>query len=83
MVSIHSTTLARIGINACLASRATSACFEKIVGIGPVSIPSNPLTGYLVDRVLPAMAPVVRIEPNGVQMLLLFDNAREDLESNG
>jgi hypothetical protein len=29
------------------------------------------------------MAPVVRIEPNGVQMLLLFDNAREDLERNG
>jgi hypothetical protein len=29
------------------------------------------------------MAPVVRIEPNGVQTLLLFDNAREDLERNG
>jgi hypothetical protein len=29
------------------------------------------------------MAPVVRIEPNGVQTLLSFDNAREDLERNG
>jgi hypothetical protein len=29
------------------------------------------------------MAPLVRIEPNGIQTLLLFDNAHEDLESNG
>jgi hypothetical protein len=29
------------------------------------------------------MAPVVRIEPNGNQTLLLFDNACEDLENSG
>jgi hypothetical protein len=29
------------------------------------------------------MAPVVRIEPNGNQALLLFDNARKDLENSG
>jgi hypothetical protein len=29
------------------------------------------------------MAPVVRIEPNDVQTLLLFDNTREYLETNG
>jgi hypothetical protein len=29
------------------------------------------------------MAPVVRIEPNGSQALLLFDNARKDLEDSG
>jgi hypothetical protein len=29
------------------------------------------------------MAPVVRIEPNGNQALLLFDNAHKDLESSG
>ena len=29
------------------------------------------------------MAPVVRIEPNGIQTLLLYDDAREDLERNG
>jgi hypothetical protein len=29
------------------------------------------------------MAPVVRIEPNGSQTLLLFDNARKDLENSG
>jgi hypothetical protein len=29
------------------------------------------------------MAPVVRIEPNGNQALLLFDNARKDLEDSG
>jgi hypothetical protein len=44
---------------------------------------SNPLTNYPVDRVLSPMDPVVCIEPNGIQTLLLFDNAREDLESNG
>ena len=32
---------------------------------------------------LSAMAPVVRIEPNGVQTLLFFDNTWEDLERNG
>jgi hypothetical protein len=34
-------------------------------------------------RVLLSMAPVVRIEPNGSQALLLFDNARKDLENSG
>jgi hypothetical protein len=29
------------------------------------------------------MASVVRIEPNGSQAFLLFDNARKDLEDNG
>jgi hypothetical protein len=30
-----------------------------------------------------SMAPVVRIEPNGIQTLLSYDDAREDLERNG
>jgi hypothetical protein len=29
------------------------------------------------------MAPMVRIEPNGNQALLLFDNARKDIENSG
>jgi hypothetical protein len=29
------------------------------------------------------MAPVIRIKPNGIQTLLSYDNAREDLERNG
>jgi hypothetical protein len=29
------------------------------------------------------MAPIVQIEPNGNQALLMFDNARQDLEDNG
>jgi hypothetical protein len=29
------------------------------------------------------MAPVVRVEPNAIQTLLSYDNAREDLERNG
>jgi hypothetical protein len=28
------------------------------------------------------MAPVVRIEPNGIQTLLSFDNSKDDLERN-
>ena len=34
-------------------------------------------------RVLGSMEPVVRIEPNNNQALLMFDNARKDLEPNG
>jgi hypothetical protein len=83
MVSIHSTTLAHIGINNYLAFQATSACFEKTVGVGPMSTLSNPLTVYPADCVLSPMAPVVRIEPNGTQTMLLFDNAHADLENNG
>jgi hypothetical protein len=33
--------------------------------------------------VLFSMAPVVRIEPNGSQALLLFNNARKYLQDNG
>jgi hypothetical protein len=29
------------------------------------------------------MAPVVRVEPNGTQTFLSYDNAREDFERNG
>ena len=29
------------------------------------------------------MAPVVRVEPNGIQTLLSYDNTRDDLERNG
>jgi hypothetical protein len=44
---------------------------------------SNPTSDSRVDYLLLAMAPVVRIEPNGIQTLLSFDNARDDLERNG
>jgi hypothetical protein len=70
-------------LNIFLASRTTFSCFEKTVGIGPVFTLSNLLTIYPADYVLSPMAPVVCIEPNGVQTLLLFDNAHEELESNG
>jgi hypothetical protein len=58
-------------------------CVGEAQGNGSVLVLSNPIAEYPVDFVLLAMAPVVRIEPNGVQTLLLFDNAREDLERNG
>jgi hypothetical protein len=38
---------------------------------------------HLANRVLLSMALVVRIEPNGRQALLLFDDARKDLEESG
>jgi hypothetical protein len=50
---------------------------------GSVSTLSNLIIDYPIDLVLLDVAPIVRIEPNGVQTLLLFDNAREDLERNG
>jgi hypothetical protein len=34
-------------------------------------------------HVFGSMAPVMRVEPNGNQSLLMFDNARQDLEDNG
>jgi hypothetical protein len=43
----------------------------------------KPWPVHLAHRVLLSMAPVVRIEPNGNQALLLFDNARKDLEDSG
>jgi hypothetical protein len=43
----------------------------------------KPLPTHPAHRVLLSMASVVRIESNGSQALLLFDNARKDLENNG
>jgi hypothetical protein len=45
---------------------------------GVVSSPSNPLIDYPIDFVFLVMAPVVQIEPHGVQTLLWFDRARGD-----
>jgi hypothetical protein len=58
-------------------------CIGKLGANGSVTTLSNPITEYPLDFVLLAMAPVVRIEPNGVHTLLLFDNAQEELERNG
>jgi hypothetical protein len=43
----------------------------------------KPLPTHPAHRVLLSMASVVRIEPNGSQALLLFDNAHKDLENSG
>jgi hypothetical protein len=69
--------------NLCLFWENLCLFWENLRAIGSVFTLSNPLTDYLVDCVLSSMAPVVRIEPNDVQTLLLFDNAHEYLESNG
>jgi hypothetical protein len=43
----------------------------------------KPLSTHLAHRVLLSMAPVVRIEPNGSQDMLLFDNTHKYLENSG
>jgi hypothetical protein len=58
-------------------------CIEETRGYGSVFFLSNPTFDSRVGYFLLAMAPVVRIEPNGIQTLLSFDNARDDLERNG
>jgi hypothetical protein len=75
----YTTILARIALTLC---PCISGCLCIVLGKlrenGSVSFLSNPIAEYPVDFLCLAMAPVVRIEPNGVQTLLLFDNARED-----
>jgi hypothetical protein len=58
-------------------------CVGEAQGNGFALVLSNPTIESHVSSLLLAMAPVVRIEPNGVQTLLSFDNDREDLERNG
>jgi hypothetical protein len=57
-------------------------CIEETRDYGSVFFLSNPTSNFRVDSLLLAMAPMVRIEPNGIQTLLSFDNARDDLERN-
>jgi hypothetical protein len=84
MASIYTTFLTRMVINAPAYHFELSLhCVGEARGNGSVLILSNPTSESHVDSLLLAMAPVVRIEPNGVQTLLSFDNAREDLERNG
>jgi hypothetical protein len=45
---------------------------------------ANPLCVLcLIVTLSSIMAPVVRVEPNNLQTLLLYDDAREDLERSG
>jgi hypothetical protein len=82
--SFHSTTLTHLGINVCLVSRATSIGFGETCEHSVLHLPCPaPLTVYPADCVFSPMAPVVHIEPNGIQTLLLLDNAHEDLENKG
>jgi hypothetical protein len=55
---------------------------EETRAYGSVFFLSNPTSDFCVDSLLLSMAPVVRIDPNGIQTLLSFDNARDDLERN-
>jgi hypothetical protein len=84
MASIYTTSLTHMVINTPAYHFELSLhCIGEAWGNGSVLVLSNPTTESPVDSLLLSMAPVVRIEPNGVQTLLLFDNSREDLERNG
>ena len=83
MASIYTIFLTRITLT--LLPRISSCLcivLGKLKENGYVSVLSNPIAKSPVVFLLLDMAPVVRIEPNGVQTLLLFDNAQEDLERN-
>jgi hypothetical protein len=58
-------------------------CSFIVVGSGssaPVCVGEFKPFSYHVSG---SMAPIVRVEPNGNQALLMFDNARQDLEDSG
>jgi hypothetical protein len=57
-------------------------CIEETRDYGSVFFLSKPTSDFHVDSLLLAIAPVVRIEPNGIQTLLSFDNAIDNLERN-
>jgi hypothetical protein len=84
MASIYTTSFTRMVINTPAYHFELSLhCIEETWGYGSVFFLSNPTFDSRVGYFLLAMAPVVRIEPNGIQTLLSFDNARDDLERNG
>jgi hypothetical protein len=77
------TTLTRMVINTpAYHFRLSLHYIEETQGDGSVFFLSNPTSKARVDSLLLAMDPVVRIEPNDMQTLLSFDNARDDLERN-
>jgi hypothetical protein len=83
MASIYMTSFTRMVINTPAYHFELSLhCIEETRGYGSVFFLSNPTSYSRVGYFLLAMAPVVRIETNGIQTLLSFDNARDDLERN-
>jgi hypothetical protein len=84
MASIYMTSLTCMVINApAYHFELSFHCIEETQGYGSVFFLSNPTSESSVDSLLLAMAPVVRIEPNNIHTLLSFDNARDDLKTNG
>ena len=84
MASIYTTSLTRMVINAPAYHFELSLhCIEETQGDGFVFILLNLTSEFRVYSLLLAMDPMVRIDPNGIQTFLSFDNARDDLERNG
>jgi len=80
-----STTFARYVINVffpypCFTSASFGQACERST---PEYAVLKPWLVHITHHVLLFMASVVRIEPNGNQALLLFDNAQKDLEDSG
>jgi hypothetical protein len=83
MVSGFTKSLTRLVINTLPVVSIITASIDKARGHGSVAFYQTlPVYSMLITSPF-NMAPVVRVEPNGTQTLLSYDNAREDLERSG
>ena len=80
MVSGFTKSLTRLVINTLPVVSIITASIDKVRGHGSVAFyQALPVYSMLITSPF-NMAPVVRVEPNGTQTLLSYDNAREDVE---
>ena len=82
MVSGFTILLTHVVINTFPTVWITTACIDKARGYGSVAFFQTLPVCCVLIICLCSMAPVVMVEPNGIQTLLSYDNAREDLERN-
>jgi hypothetical protein len=83
MVSGFTKSLTHLVINTLPVVSIITTSIGKARGYGSVAFfQTLPVYSLLITSLF-NMAPVVRVEPNGIQTLLSYDNARDDLERNG
>jgi hypothetical protein len=83
MVSGFTKSLTHLVINTLPVVSIITKNIGKAWGYGSVAfLQTLPVYSLLITNLF-NMAPVVRIKPNGLQTLLSYDNARENLERNG
>jgi hypothetical protein len=82
MVSRFTKLLTHLVINTLPVVSIITTSIGKVQGYGSVDFfQTLPMYSLLITSLF-NMAPVVRVEPNGIQTLLSYDNARDDLERN-